>query len=87
MIFNYYTQPLTFHLCSDTLLALTRVMPRDGKGHYSDVVYNFMYNHGSAVALEVKRLEDWGAIERTRTPCVFVSCSNFFCNFNDCGAH
>ena len=54
------------------LLALTRVMPRDGRGHESHVIYGYMYNHAVSLLQEVEKLIDWGAIDRRRTPCILV---------------
>lgn len=54
-------------------MALTRVMPRDGRGHQSHAIYGFMYNHALSLVGEVEQLQEWGAVDRVKTPCILVS--------------
>lgn len=42
--------------CMDTLLAVTRIIPRDGRGHDSHILFGFMYNHAKILREQVGKL-------------------------------
>ncbi|XP_067944274.1 uncharacterized protein [Watersipora subatra] len=54
------------------LIALNRMMPKDGRFHWPPAMHEYLYNHAQCLVQEVQRLEAWGAVSRIRTPCVLL---------------
>lgn len=62
------------------LLALMRVVPKDGRMHQSHSLFGYFYNHCHAIMSEVKRLRLQGDITREKTPCIMVSVEHLLSN-------
>jgi len=66
------------------LLALMRVVPKDGRMHQSHSLFGYFYNHCHSIMSEVERLRLQGAITREQTPCIMVSVEHLSSNRRIC---
>lgn len=58
------------HLFDDrlTLEAMTRVLPKDGRGHQSHTIYSYLCRHGVTLAGHVDELLEDDNMKRRQTP-------------------
>lgn len=56
-----------------TLVALTRLMPKDGRSHHPHTLLSYMHKHGETLEAEIRELKDKGKLNRDNSPCIMVT--------------
>lgn len=51
---------------------MTRVAPKDGRGHQSHKIYSYMFRHAESICKQVSHLKERGVINRRETPSILV---------------
>ena len=60
-------------LCRLSLMALTRVTPKDGRTRQSHIIYGYMCRHGNSVKNFIEGLRNEEVVTRLNAPATLVS--------------